>query len=729
MVAQHSDKRAPKQAKHAPAQPQKSAMVEPPAHNSLWQSLALRPLTIQPKLTINQPGDAYEQEADRVAEQVMRMPDEASGNPAPTAVRSSHLQRKEQADGNPDAATAPASWHEVLSASGQPLDAGTRAFFEPRFGQDFSQVRVHSGEAAAQSARDLNALAYTTGHNIVFGAGQAALPTVEGRRLLAHELTHVVQQTGVSNAGDFVQRQAAPAPVQAATPAQRQEFAEEAARMLRDQGDFFVLQPNRDLTEILTPLRTTAENGLAVVANDPSATAVADQVRTAYRNAVRTVLVSRTRTRPGGTRTPPSLQELYEAHRDAILSFALPQAQADTGADELSAELSAALPDRPSREQRARHTALTSARQRLRVVTAAIDMPIGDLFSTQGGTMRVPLPANTTARFSSTIPTALHRGLTSLAGQLIPATLSANTTVLMALDLTPYGGSYDSYRFTRLDLGGLGTEVLIERQGAIGVEGLQTAERQRLQDRFDRVGFRRVPGGFRGEEFDQVLIGLAEIPEAQLTTLGNLRFERQSSDPQHADEAGHYDQAAHTIRLFDTAFSAGRTRFGRNGRLLKFAAHAVAHEVGHALDLSAIRTTAAATEAAQSALTGEFGTGTIIFNSAAERARFDELNRSLTAATAAERAARSHSGARWTMGNPNEVTDDLASGARQPAFRQAALQDGGTAGRQMPTTYPNPDSVWQEYFAESFALYQTSPELLRRMRPNVFRFMEQTFPR
>ena len=89
---------------------------------------------------------------------------------------------------------APAIVHEVLRSPGQPLDAATRTFFEPRFGRDFSQVRVHAGAAAEQSARDVNAHAYTVGHNIVFGAGRFAPGTNEGRRLIAHELTHVMQQ-------------------------------------------------------------------------------------------------------------------------------------------------------------------------------------------------------------------------------------------------------------------------------------------------------------------------------------------------------------------------------------------------------------------------------------------------------------------------------------------------------------------------------------------------------
>jgi outer membrane protein OmpA-like peptidoglycan-associated protein len=84
--------------------------------------------------------------------------------------------------------------HDVIGSSGQPLDGGTRAFMEPRFGHDFSRVRVHTDDRAAESARAVNALAYTIGRDVVFGEGQYAPEASEGRRLLAHELTHVVQQ-------------------------------------------------------------------------------------------------------------------------------------------------------------------------------------------------------------------------------------------------------------------------------------------------------------------------------------------------------------------------------------------------------------------------------------------------------------------------------------------------------------------------------------------------------
>ncbi|MEK6321047.1 MAG: DUF4157 domain-containing protein [Acidobacteriota bacterium] len=96
---------------------------------------------------------------------------------------------------NETASEVPPLVHEVLSSSGQPLDAATRAFMEPRFGHDFSRVRVHADTRAAESARAVNALAYTVGNKVVLGEGQYAPRTIEGRRLMAHELAHTVQQS------------------------------------------------------------------------------------------------------------------------------------------------------------------------------------------------------------------------------------------------------------------------------------------------------------------------------------------------------------------------------------------------------------------------------------------------------------------------------------------------------------------------------------------------------
>ena len=84
----------------------------------------------------------------------------------------------------------------VRSSGGSSLDNDTRELMESRFGYDFSRVRIHTDERAAESAQSVNALAYTIGNDITFGDGQYQPNAVEGRRLLAHELTHVIQQSG-----------------------------------------------------------------------------------------------------------------------------------------------------------------------------------------------------------------------------------------------------------------------------------------------------------------------------------------------------------------------------------------------------------------------------------------------------------------------------------------------------------------------------------------------------
>jgi uncharacterized protein DUF4157 len=102
------------------------------------------------------------------------------------------VQRKSAGGSVP--ATAPPVVHEVLSSPGEPLDSATREFFEPRFGHDFSRVRVHADDRAASSAREINAAAYTVGRNIVFDSNRYHSSTGSGNPLLAHELAHVVQQ-------------------------------------------------------------------------------------------------------------------------------------------------------------------------------------------------------------------------------------------------------------------------------------------------------------------------------------------------------------------------------------------------------------------------------------------------------------------------------------------------------------------------------------------------------
>jgi hypothetical protein len=152
---------------------------------------------IQAKLQINEPDDVYEQEADRAAEQVMRMP---AGEAGESNLDSRNpLVRRAAAAGGAGVTEAPACVHDVLNRPGRPLDAAARAFFESRFGHDFGRVRVHTDARAAESARAVQALAYTVGSRIVFGEGQYRPGTTDGQRMLAHELTHVVQQEGAES--------------------------------------------------------------------------------------------------------------------------------------------------------------------------------------------------------------------------------------------------------------------------------------------------------------------------------------------------------------------------------------------------------------------------------------------------------------------------------------------------------------------------------------------------
>ena len=196
-----------------------SGLAEQPQPSPLhW----LPRLPIQAKLKVGAVDDPLEHEADRVADQVMRMPAPgAAMTSAPPQVsrkcaaceeqvsrkcaaceEEERLQKKEAAPATPALSEAPPSVHEALRAPGQPLDAATRAYFEPRFRHDFSGVRVHVDSAAAQSAWDVNAHAYTVGRDIAFDSGRFAPGSQEGRRLIAHELTHVVQQGGLGRIGD-----------------------------------------------------------------------------------------------------------------------------------------------------------------------------------------------------------------------------------------------------------------------------------------------------------------------------------------------------------------------------------------------------------------------------------------------------------------------------------------------------------------------------------------------
>jgi hypothetical protein len=155
------------------------------------------------QLRIGAGNTPMEHQADHAANQVMRMPEAA---PAPLQLsrkcpacesEDGKLQTK-RAEPAGAGAQAPAAVHQVLSTPGRPLDAGLRGFFEPRFGADLSQIRIHDGPAAARSAAAVDARAYTVGQDLVFGAAQYRPGDPAGMQLMAHELAHSVQQGAAS---------------------------------------------------------------------------------------------------------------------------------------------------------------------------------------------------------------------------------------------------------------------------------------------------------------------------------------------------------------------------------------------------------------------------------------------------------------------------------------------------------------------------------------------------
>jgi hypothetical protein len=162
---------------------------------------------IQRLATVSTPGDAHEQEADRVADAVMRMP--SAGPSAPNAQREcadceeeqKHksvppVRRKEQSAAAPPVTPSIAANINALRGGGSALPDALRVFFEPRFGADFGGVRVHTDARADEAARSIDAKAFTVGNDIAFRSGQFTPGSHEGQKLLAHELTHVVQQSG-----------------------------------------------------------------------------------------------------------------------------------------------------------------------------------------------------------------------------------------------------------------------------------------------------------------------------------------------------------------------------------------------------------------------------------------------------------------------------------------------------------------------------------------------------
>jgi Domain of unknown function (DUF4157) len=196
---------------------------------------------ILPKLSISQPNDSYEQEADRVADRVMRMPDGAfSGRQSATNKGNGKIQTKTGWRSAGQLGPRPSGEALIASVGGQgmPLSDSERSFFEPRFGWDFSKVRIHTDNEAHALSNSVSARAFAVGNDMVFGAGQYAMGSNEGRRLMAHELAHVVQQNAGGarqSCSSTIQREPLPTP----SPTKPTSPAQEAVNALKPNAKGF----------------------------------------------------------------------------------------------------------------------------------------------------------------------------------------------------------------------------------------------------------------------------------------------------------------------------------------------------------------------------------------------------------------------------------------------------------------------------------------------------------
>jgi hypothetical protein len=653
---------------------------------------------------------------------------------------------------------------DALRAPGEALDPATRTELEGELGRELGGVRIHRDATAARSADALDALAYTTGSRIVFGPGRYAPDTSEGHRLLSHELAHVIQQrdasrirAGVSRADDVFERAASGMPgfarsVAGEPPAiQRapKTGAKEEAPPTMEVGGVKVVDP-AELKKTLAPAelvkstvsffdqqhkiysgvktaagsdaylgqllrlwKRTLEVAIETVhdklSNDAALTA---QLTQAYAGAMGVVLPV------WATSLKQTMHELLQAHRDDIHEWGWPASQAESTADTLSG----AIPLGDRKRIKVQGTDI--------IPSASVD--VKDLFSTKGGTTTVNPPEGVTAEFSGGVDAKLQRGLSNVAGMLTrrmtPPPLVLDSTLSLALDLGKFGGDYGMYRFTYFTQHAArkpaAKRLLIERLGALGMEGITPSAAVAAQARFTKHGF-TFTGSWKDEEREAVLSAVSLTADSQLSPVDGMKFRRQSDDSAHPTEAGNYDPDKHVINLFDRAFNESGTRFGLPGQqVVGFPVYTVAHEIGHAIDYRAYRKGNADSAAATAALLKEFGQfesppGSQNFQGV-PNAQVPRLNALLRAQTRAQDAAdkpKTESG--HTLKAGTLVTDPRA----RTAFRDAVKKDGGVR----PTPYS--DDSWEEAFAESWALYTTEPDTLLRQRPAVSAFFTKRFPR
>jgi hypothetical protein len=638
---------------------------------------------LQKKLSIGASNDPLEQEADRVADQVMAAPAHSAVSHATPSIQ----RFTGQSTG--DQGTAPPSIDRVLASSGRPLDPAVQQDMGQRFGHDFSQVRVHTGSAAEQSAADVGANAYTVGASIVFGADRYVPSSAQGRKLIAHELVHVVQQERNYHCG--LQRDLALPTLPKWTAAKL--TAKQIEDAIAFNGSLFripeTLSQIRDVIGIdRKPAQSDKELALAV----------------------------------------GRWQAMHGLAQDGRLD----PATVDSIAKELKAEQAnlirwssggpspASTPPDPKAGAASLDAMPAATKQRVQVVTAAVALErsvIDSIFT-------VPRPGATQSTFSSGlneifgagIPDNAKKALGNLAGYLMrfdatkpdgskTKALASDSTITLEISLRPHLNFAGLLRFSRIaDTSNTSApdRLIIELIRELPPMNTKMLDLEpALTGNFTVDGVTFTAGaGWRQDTSTLLRKSLLLLPSAALTAGSGLTFVQSGAGS--AAEAGNYNPDSDTVTIHDNAFRDSNVRAGD----LPEAVATIAHEIGHALDLRPL----------QAAWNTASAAGTV-------------------QSWAALPASRSLSGSRWRAlpGSKNEFERGGEKGATvDTGFRQAATADGFKVGTSASisggvTDYGNTN--WEEAFAEAFALYATDPALLKSLRPKTHEYFAKRYPR
>lgn len=606
----------------------------------------------------------------------------------------------------------PAVVQEVLGAPGGALDPATRSDMEGRFGHDFSRVRVYADSRAAEAAAAVNAHAFALGHQVVFGAGRYAPGTRDGQRLLAHELTHVLQQGA---GGHSVQR------------------ASTAADSVGQPGDGHELEADRVAEEFMRGPRESSGVGLSAPraltwtaaapalqlqpapAQQPAAPALPDNLAAYPENERLRITVSTTPL--GGTSAtaindafspPPSGGFSTLTNTTVVINASIPAAQ-HRGLHSVAAELVAGLTPSPLSLNTTISVAIARAgavfrfthftHRISRTVTEDLVL-IEHIAALPAAAPAQPAPA-TPATTAPAQPAQTPPAQPAPPAATQPARPAApQTTQPPASQPAQPATAQPAQPATAQPAAPAAAQPAVQTPAQIGAQRF-TAHNYRFGSGWPTVAAQRQ------QELDLLHEALARMPDSML--IDGITWVRGGTHPTNPNECGEYDPNANSITLFNCAFDAQLTRYGAATNLMQSIAHELGHgEEGRPLDQAFTAFNAAGQSAA------------------ARRTLF---------------GVRSPAGRRWQLpaGTGTFIQAEVPSDFAVP-FRQAAQQDGvqlapagtttlvGTAATLTRgiTSYANTN--WQEFYAEAFSMYASDPDLLRLIRPHIYDFFARRFP-